>query len=163
MKKIQFATDRSQVQRGVQLTDGRIVPVVNLDNKVVIKYDVPFNLETGEIYDEPNDSSTTLNEQCENGAEDVFCYDLHDIYLGYYFYIEDIIDDVIDEFRQHGFNVTKEAILHNYSAWRCDYKSGYRDDANGYFLFTPCGGNPFSLRATTLHPSCEDWQHTYEW
>lgn len=163
MKKIQFATDRSQVQRGVQLTDGRIVPVVNLDSKFVIKYDVPFNLETGEIYDEPNEFSTTLNEQCENGAKDVFCYDSHYIYLGYDFYIEGIIDYVIDEFKQHGFNVTKEAILHNYSAWRCDYKSGYRDDANEYFLFTPCGCNPFSLSATTLHPSCEDWQHTYEW
>lgn len=163
MKKIKFATDRSQVQRGVQLTDGRIVPVVNLDGEFVVTYEVPFNLETGEIYDEPNKLSTTLNEQCKNGAKDVFCYDQYDIYLGYDFYIEDIIDDVINEFKQHGFNVTKEAILHNYSAWRCDYKSGYRDEANGYFLFTPCGCNPFSLRAHTLHPSCDDWQHTYEW
>lgn len=163
MKKIKFATDRSQVQRGVQLTDGRIVPVVNLDGKFVVTYEVPFNLETGEIYDEPNKLSTTLNEQCKNGAKNVFCYDSYDINLGNRFDLDEKIEDVMREFSEHRFNVTKAAIMHNYVAWLADMKSGYRDVENGYHLFSPCGCNPFSLTATTLHPSCEDWQHTYEW
>ena len=36
-----------------------------------------------------------------------------------------------------------------------------RDEENGYHLFTPCGGNPFDLRATTLEECCADWQITY--
>ena len=43
-----------------------------------------------------------------------------------------------------------------------DLKSGYRDEKNGYHLFTPCGCNPLSLRATSLEKEL-DWQTTYEW
>ena len=71
------------------------------------------------------------------------------------------INKVIKEFKANGFNVTKEAILHNYEAWLFDEKSGYRDEENGYHLFSPCGCNPLSFRATTLHEKCADWQHTY--
>lgn len=35
------------------------------------------------------------------------------------------------------------------------------DTRRGTHLFTPCGGNPFSLRATTLEECCRDWQKTY--
>lgn len=163
MKKIQFKNNRFEVQRGVQLPDGRIVPVVNLENKYEMGFDTPFNLETGEVYDKPNEFSTDLNEQVKKGAKEVLCYDYYDIDLGERPVMSDTqIIKICREFKDNGFNVTKEAIMHNYSAWRCDYKSGYRDEKNGYHLFSPCGCNPFSLRATSLHQSCNDWQETYE-
>ena len=71
------------------------------------------------------------------------------------------IDDIIREFKDNGFTITKEAILHNYDAWLCDEKSGYRDEENNYHLFSPCGCNPLSFRASTLHKECDDWQTTY--
>ena len=66
---------------------------------------------------------------------------------------------VVQEFKEHGFNVTMDAVMHNFAAWNADYKSGYRGE--DFHLFTPCGCNPLSFRATTLHPSCQDWQTTY--
>ena len=36
-----------------------------------------------------------------------------------------------------------------------------RDDGNGYHLFSPCGCNPLSVRLSTLHDLCSDWQVTY--
>lgn len=71
------------------------------------------------------------------------------------------IATMIKEFKDNGLNVTKEAIMHNYQAWRFDQKSGYRDEENNYHLFSPCECNPLSFRASTLHPKCEDWQQTY--
>ena len=41
-------------------------------------------------------------------------------------------------------------------------KSGYRDEKNGYHLFTPCGCNPLSFRVSSLEPEL-DWQITYEY
>lgn len=70
------------------------------------------------------------------------------------------IDAILKEFREHGFNVTLEAIMHNYCAWLEDRKSGYLDKENSYHLFTPCGCNPLRFNATTLFETC-DWQETY--
>ena len=70
-------------------------------------------------------------------------------------------DDIIKEFREHGFKVTREALCHNYNCWLADLKSGFRDEKNGYHLFTPCGCNPLSFRATSLDDRL-DWQTTYE-
>lgn len=67
---------------------------------------------------------------------------------------------IIEEFKANGFNVTREAIKHNYEAWSVDCKSGYRDEENNYFLFTPCGHNPLSFTATRLDEHL-DWQETY--
>lgn len=66
------------------------------------------------------------------------------------------------QFARNGFNVTEEAIEHNFDAWTMDFKSGYRDEENGYWLFTPCGDNPLSFTVERLNPdpSC-DWQKTY--
>ena len=58
-----------------------------------------------------------------------------------------------------GYNVTREAVIHNYCAWKCGFKSGFRDDKNGYFLFTPCGANDLSFTAYPLNP--EDDHKTY--
>ena len=70
-------------------------------------------------------------------------------------------DAIQKEFKENGFNVTLTAIKHNYECWLEDFKSGYRDERNNYHLFSPCGCNPLSFRATTLHKQCEDWQQTY--
>lgn len=64
------------------------------------------------------------------------------------------------EFRANGFKISIKALKHNYYAWMNDYKSGYR--GNGYHLFSPCGCNTLSFRASTLHKKCKDWQTTYE-
>ena len=72
------------------------------------------------------------------------------------------VREFIREFKEHGFNVTREALVHNFSCWIGDLKSGYRDEKNGYHLFTPCGCNPLSFRATSLEPEL-DWQETYQY
>lgn len=64
-------------------------------------------------------------------------------------------------FKEHGFNVTAEAVEHNREAWSFDEKSGYRDEANGYHLFSPCGCNPFSVRAIELEDGTTDHLTTY--
>lgn len=71
----------------------------------------------------------------------------------------DDIDGIADEFAKHGLRVTDEAIIHNFNAWRADYKSGYRGE--DFFLFTPCGCNALQFRAEGLIDGC-DYQKTYE-
>lgn len=63
-------------------------------------------------------------------------------------------------FKSNGFNVTEEAIKHNFNAYLLDMKSGFRDEKNGYHLFTPCCHNPLSFRLTSLNKNC-NWQTTY--
>ena len=174
MDKIKFVKSRFETTQGWQLTDGRIIDIDSLD----WNYGKPFNLETGEIDntfyppkkykgkdglpDYAPDGYTTLNNlKAQGNGHEVHCYDECDMVLGER---PDLgrMDDIIAIFKEQGFNVTKEAILHNFNAWCADLKSGYRDEENGYHLFTPCGHNPFILRATTLHPLCDDWQTTYK-
>lgn len=81
-------------------------------------------------------------------AENCDCYEDFDV------------KEVIKEFKTNGFNVTEEAIIHNFEAWESDYKSGYKDKNNDYFLFSPCGCNALRFNATELIN--EDWQETYE-
>ncbi len=71
-----------------------------------------------------------------------------------------VLREILKEFNENGFKVTRKSVLHNFNAWLCDFKSGYRDEQNGYHLFTPCGCNPLSLRATSLDNRL-DWQTTY--
>lgn len=62
-------------------------------------------------------------------------------------------------FKEHGFNVDTAGITHNVEAWEGDYKSGYLDEANGVFLFSPCGCNPLRINASEFVG--EPWQETY--
>ena len=172
MDKIKFVKTRNEAMWGYQLNDGRIIDRTNL------RYDTPFNLETGEIYEGddlqrtgknglPDDAPagfTTLNNlNAQKLGHNVYCYEEYRIDLGENPKMGDKqIAKIIAEFEEAGFKVTKKAILHNFYAWSQDHKSGYLDKANGYHLFTPCGCNPFSLTATTLHELCSDWQTTYE-
>lgn len=172
METIKFVKSRFDAMWGYQLNDGRIIDRTNL------RFDTPFNLETGEIYtgndlqrsgknglpDDAPDGFTTLNNlNAQQLGHEVHCYDEYSIDLGYNPTMGDKdIDAIIAEFEEAGFKVARDAILHNFYAWSASMKSGYLDAKNGYHLFTPSGGNPFSLSATTLHELCKDWQKTYE-
>ena len=146
------------------LPDGSMVDVyaVNYGCKV----DIENKLYLTE-FDEGYVESTlpTLNDLYANGTlgkEGSCIENEYRVDLGYRPNLSDSkIKKIIAEFKKNGFNLTKEAILHNYDAWRYDMKSGYRDEVNNYHLFSPCGCNPLSFRATTLHEKCADWQHTY--
>ena len=67
--------------------------------------------------------------------------------------------DIVDEFFANGFAVKLDAIKHNYEAWCSDKKSGFKDEENDVFLFTPCGCN--QLRFTASHLTGAEWEETY--
>ena len=146
------------------LPDGSMVDVY------AVRYDCKVDLVNKtylESYDEGYAESTlpTFNDLYANGTmgkEGSCIENEYRVDLGYKRSLtESNIKKIIAEFKKNGFNITKEAILHNYDAWRYDMKSGYRDNENNYHLFSPCGCNPLSFRATTLHEKCSDWQNTY--
>ena len=116
------------------------------------------------IHDAPNEKTTNLNKLKQEGKviEETRCYDEAEVYVGWIRkpLSEKRIASIINKFKKQGFNVTKKAIIHNYNSWLIDMKSGYRDEENGYYLFSPCGCNPLQFRASTLDKRC-DWQETY--
>lgn len=61
---------------------------------------------------------------------------------------------------QTGLNITTDAVLWQLENWMWDYKSGYRDEENGYHLFSACSCNPFNIQVTTLSPEA-NCQSTY--
>jgi hypothetical protein len=67
--------------------------------------------------------------------------------------------DICNEFKERGFAVSSDAVTHNYHAWLRDEKSGFKDEENDTFVFTPCGCNP--LRFTASHLTGSDWEKTY--
>ena len=69
-------------------------------------------------------------------------------------------EQIIQEFAGKGLKVSLKAIEHNYDAWSQDLKSGFKDEGNGTFLFTPCGCNPLSFTAEALKG--ESYEITYE-
>lgn len=173
--KIYFVKDRSETQRGVQLNDGRIISLYDKNNKFYMNYDFVLDLDKGVIirkggeltlYDKRN-GLTTLNELILNKkAKDVTCYDCLDFDMDVYS-CDPKLDkkvttkDIVKFFHDNGYNVTSEAVFWCFEAWKSGFKSGYRDQENGYHLFSPCGANALSIRLTTLNPLCEDWQTTY--
>ena len=64
---------------------------------------------------------------------------------------------ILEIFHREGWNVTEEALLHNYDAWQRDHKSGYRDDRNGFFLFSPCGCNALRFEASPIREDDETY------
>ena len=153
-KKYQMVESRNDCTWGFQLNDGRIILVA--DEKFRLRFDEPIIVD-GEV--------TTLNDLKANGkGKEVFPYekyDINDIKRAKSLSDKDLLR-IQRRFKKNGFNVTFEALFHNYHAWFMDMKSGYRDEENGYHLFTPCGCNPLSFRATTLCDNCKDWQKTYK-
>lgn len=67
-------------------------------------------------------------------------------------------DAVIAFAKEKGFNIEREALVHNVENWKMDYKSGYR--GKECHVFTPCGCNPLSFCVTKLDERA-DWQKTY--
>ncbi len=169
MKKIRFVKERSDAQWIFKMNDGRMIEIMNLKGEMVIRYDTPFELNTGIIY--PKGSKVpkgvkliTLNDLAEAKMGDtIYIYDEYEVMVGYPRTMsEKRIERICNKFRKNGFNVTPDAIKHNYHAWLGDLKSGYRDEQNGYHLFSPCGCNALRFSATNLLP-CLDWQTNYVW
>lgn len=69
------------------------------------------------------------------------------------------LDAVIAYAKEHGFNIEREALEHNYEAWRKNCKSAYR--GKECHVFTPIGENPLRFSISSLHEYCKEWQQTY--
>lgn len=169
MKELKIVTDKSECDWGYEVEKGRIIVICDKGGEFLLPWDKKFNLKTGTVFESDDELDRyderrviTLNILAGNGiGREVHCYDEYDINLGWIKTLpKKKIAEIRKEFAENGFNVTEEAIMHNYKCWKGDFKSGYRDDENGYHLFTPCGHNPFSLSATTLVKGL-DWQTTY--
>jgi hypothetical protein len=147
-----------------QLPDGTMVDVfaVHYDFKVDV-VNKKYIARSDDGYDECN--LPTFNDLYQNGTmpKEGSCIE-NQFSISFkrkYKLTEKDIDNLIKKFKKNGFNITRDAIMHNYKAWCYDMKSGYRDEVNNYHLFSPCGCNPLSFRASTLHEKCKDWQTTY--
>lgn len=71
----------------------------------------------------------------------------------------DDMQKIADEFEANGYFVEVKAIEHNYEAWCRDEKSGYKDETNDVFLFSPCGCN--RLRFSASHLTGAEYEKTY--
>ena len=166
MRAIPFITEKTS--RCFIFNDGRMCDVYALcyDAKVDLEKGLFLSIADGKEYKES--TLPTINDLVELGkVVEGTC-----IEKKYNIFLQDVdrfgceltmtdLKKIQKEFKENGFNVTLKALKYNYSSWLGDLKSGYRDEKNGYHLFTPCGCNPLSFSATTLHPKCEDWQQTY--
>ena len=125
---------------------------INLDNKTYCKYS-------------NNSAFPTINELVrtkeieEHRYAQEYCVNVEDRFVGKL--TKEQLNDIVEKFQKHGFNVTKQAIIHNYAAYMGGMKSGYLDKENGYHLFTPCSLNPLSFRACQVNKHFEEWQTTY--
>lgn len=67
-------------------------------------------------------------------------------------------DAVVAYAKKKGFNIEREAIVHNFKNWQMDFKSGYR--GKECHVFTPCAHNPLRYSISKLDDRV-DWQRTY--
>jgi hypothetical protein len=169
MKELKIVKSRFDCQWGYQLEEGKILVICDKDGKCQLMWDTPFSIESGIIFKNEDEvdafhkgRTLTLNILYANKiGKEVHNYDEFRIRVGEVKSLTNKgVKEICKEFKEHGFNVTEHAVLTNFANWQSGYKCGYRDDANGYHLFTPCGLNPFSLTATTLVDGV-DWQKTY--
>lgn len=125
-------------------------------------WEIAIDLENGRYTTDKVDGYPTLNEFQANGGDVKLCFP-YELCDSPQYEREDDFNpqDVVDFFAEHGYKVTLDAIKHNLLAWGADLKSGYRDEINGYHIFTPCGCNPLRFSLSTLHPSQTSWQTTY--
>ncbi len=180
MAKIRFINSRKDAHWSFTLKDGRIIEVLPFGENAqfIIRFDTPFNLETLEIGEQPPykphpnkeglpddapEGFTTLNNLiAQKLGKQTFCYDEFEIMLGRPKTLSaQRVARICNKFKKNGFNVTPQAILHNWDAWLGDLKSGYRDEKNGYHLFSPCGCNDLRFSASTIDNRL-DWQTTYK-
>lgn len=176
-RPIRFIPSRFESQRSVTLNDGRIIALFNENNEFYLRFDTLIDLEKGIFYQDRLINSieeiphglTCLNKliYVDKVAEETYCHECidydDDVYpLDVYDHKKKYVNKIHKFFKEQGYDVDKEDIKHNIDAWCKDYKSGYRNSDKGYHLFSPCGCNPLSIRLTTLHQLCDDWQITYE-
>lgn len=154
-KKIDLVEDLTKVAYFFETEDGKKLKLpyyfcnrVDLDNLVVYGED-----ETDEF--------PMVDELIK--AKRLKCCFTYDIVEKQYKIFNDNISipKLQEFFRKHGYNVTEDAIKHNLDNYMLNCKSGYRDEANGYHLFTPCRANYLTFRLTSLNDNCQDWQTTY--
>lgn len=154
-KEFKIVNNERDCQRGVKLNDGRVIVIWEFNVEMLLRFDTPILLD-GKI--------TTCNDIIAEGkGVEVFGYEKYRIYTKSKFprvLRESTIKKIIKEFKENGFNVTESAIKHNFDCWKADMKSGFRDDENKFFLFTPCGCNQLSFEASELRKGL-DWQKTY--
>ena len=126
-------------------------------------YDVRVDLTNMRYTNNKHSRYKTINQLVESGElKVVYPYIEVDLNLNTTNRGYDLdIDQVMSYFKEKGYNVTRMAVMYCFNAWKGGFKSGYRDDGNGYHLFTPCGSNPLQFRLTTLCPQGEHWQVTY--
>ena len=67
-------------------------------------------------------------------------------------------DAIIAEFKQHGFTVSKKALHFNFTSWKVDEKSYYRE--KDCLVYSPCGCNPLSYTASKLKGLPYEYTHT---
>lgn len=154
-KKIDLVKDLSQVAYYFETNEGKKLQIpyyfgnrIDMDNLILYDED-----ETTEF--------PTINQLiADERLKCCFTYEIID--KTYKIFNDHIsIPKLQAFFRKHGYNVTEDAIKHNLICYMANTKSGYRDDENGYHLFTPCRANYLSFRLTSLNDNCKDWQKTY--
>ena len=134
MDKLKFVNSRLETAWGFQLPDGRIIDLMNEKGVFSLHYNRAFDLKTGEVFPEGEhpEGSVTLNDLTKEGGKTVHCYDEVDLNYGVRFRLtQDKLEKIKKFFAKKGFNVTKEAIIHQYNNWNYGFKSGYRDEKNG--------------------------------
>lgn len=153
-QKIEIINNTDNFSFWLETSDGRKLNVpYKYDNRIDLENLVLYGYKETDFYPE-------INELVAKGIVK-FAYPYKQVNYNFKTHRNKInVETIIKFFKKNGFNVTKEAILHNFNAYLCDMKSGYRDDVNDYHLFTPCGCNPLSFRLTSLNKNC-DWQETY--
>ena len=67
-------------------------------------------------------------------------------------------DEIIEEFKQHGFTVSREALHFNFTSWKADEKSYYKED--DCLLYSPCGCNELTYTASKLKGLPYEYTHT---
>lgn len=131
-------------------------------------YDAKYDFENGVYYtitDEEykNVGFPTLNDLIKSGelkeVEDGYTVEKRRWSRGEDMTPE-VLASIVEEFRANGFNVTEEAVMHNFNCWRSDLKSGFRGE--DFFLFSPCGCNELRFDASHLYDADSSWQNTYE-
>lgn len=176
VQHLNYIPTRKDAQWGFQLNDGRIIELMTKDGQLLFKYSTPINLTTGEVGPEPPyrafgrdedtlpEGFTTLNILTkEKKGHTVYCYDNYDINLGFIrtMTIRRAVK-IARKFQANGFNVRAEAVMFNFEGYMSGGKTGYRDEKNGYHLFTPCKGTrSASVPRRWSHAAATGRRHTW--
>ena len=156
----------AKYDRWCETTDGRMIGYIlhGLDyrDKVEITKDEIYIISQYESEYKTSNLPTLMELKQRGEVVEKLSYNEHTVnMIGTDKLSDTTIQAIISSFKLHGFSVTKESILNNFDAYKHGKCCGYRDEINGYHLFTPhC--KEFYLCATTLNELSRDWQFTYK-